>query len=367
MRSNWPEISRAGVDIDYQATVSGAGPTVFASDTTYFVSGNVYLTGAVTMEAAVFKFPTSSGSIEIENTLALATTNYRTAIFTSADDNTAGTPLNTGIWSGYTGTNSGDRYGGAALWLNTSANIALNNLRFCYMNIAIEIGSDTAGQKLTLSNLQMVDCFEGVYVYGSSNTNASLIFNMYNCLMADVGTPFVISGAALAGGGCNCTVDACTNLFSVGTTSGTFNFTNSIISTLTSKGTLGIAFDAGRDQQCILQQFRSDIWDLQHACFKPLPNERRRELLYHQQHLVSDQRNNKHPRRAPGAVEAQDDPATVVFVHNRIQHCFNAVCTTGCNRVVARMALRSDRLLLFLRDSKRCHVDFNQRSGACVL
>jgi hypothetical protein len=228
-----------GVDIDYQATVSGAGPTVFASDTTYFVSGTVYLTGPVTMEAAVFKFPTSSGSIEIENTLALATTNYRTAIFTSADDNSAGVQLGTNIWSGYTGTPSGDRYGGAALWLNTSANIALNNLRFCYMNIAIEIGSDTAGQKLTLSNLQMVDCFEGIYVYGSSNTNASLIFNMYNCLMADVGTPFFISGAALAGGGCNCTVDACANLFSVGTTSGTFNFTNSIISSLTSKGTLG--------------------------------------------------------------------------------------------------------------------------------
>jgi hypothetical protein len=231
-----------GVSVDYSVTVSSTvEPKVYSADTTYFVSGPVYETSQVTMESAVFKYPTSAGYIEVESGLTLSTTNYRTAIFTAADDNSAGSPLSSSIWSGYTGTPTSHLYGFAGLYLTTSGNVALNNLRFCYLNVAIEIFADTAGQTLTLSHSQFVDCTDGVYVEGGngSNTNASLTFTLYNCLMANVGTPFVINEIVLTQSGYNCTMDTCTNLFNVSVASGAIRFTNSIFSSLTSKGTLG--------------------------------------------------------------------------------------------------------------------------------
>ncbi len=151
-----------GVAVDYIVTVGGTTPTVYASDTTYFVSGTVYNTGPVTMESCVFKYPTTNiGAIEVESTLTMATTNYRTAIFTAADDNTSGAQLSTGIWSGYTGIVGTNRYGNVGLHLATSDNIVLNNLRFCYMNTAIEVNADTRGQTLSLWDLMLVDCVEG--------------------------------------------------------------------------------------------------------------------------------------------------------------------------------------------------------------
>jgi hypothetical protein len=47
-----------GVSIDYVVTVSSLNePTIYTSDTTYFVSGDVYITGPATIESAVFKYP----------------------------------------------------------------------------------------------------------------------------------------------------------------------------------------------------------------------------------------------------------------------------------------------------------------------
>src|SRR5208282_5005261 len=57
-----------GVVADYVVTVSPSAPTYYSSDTTYFVAGNVYLTSPVTMESAVFKYPTNSGNLVLEST-----------------------------------------------------------------------------------------------------------------------------------------------------------------------------------------------------------------------------------------------------------------------------------------------------------
>ena len=110
-----PSPRHAGSAVDYVVTVGSLNePTVYSSDTTFFVAGTVYNASPVTMESAVFKFPTNNvGSIEIESTLTMATTNYRVAIFTAADDNTAGAALSTNIWSGYTG-NPGTNYYGSS-------------------------------------------------------------------------------------------------------------------------------------------------------------------------------------------------------------------------------------------------------------
>ncbi len=236
-----------GVTIDYVVTVSSTvEPTLYAADTTYFVSGTVVDSSAVTMESAVFKYPTNSiGTIQIESTLALSTTNYRPAIFTAADDNTAGTTLSTSIWSGYTGNPTGKHYGNIALYLDTTANVGLNNLRFCYENCAIEIAADTQNQLVSLSHSELVDCIYGILVSGGNGSGSggtdSLTLNANNCLMANVSYPFYNVDIILTGNACNCTIDTCTKLiYYTGLYYSYFTIDNSILSNVSSNGTLGM-------------------------------------------------------------------------------------------------------------------------------
>jgi hypothetical protein len=246
-----------GVAVDYVVTVGESGPTLFSSDTTYFVSGDVYLPGATIMESAVFKYPTNNpannnlnGFIVVQSSLTLATTNFRTAIFTAADDSSAGATLSTNIWFGYTGNPSGKYYGIMGLCLQTVQNVSLNNLRFCYMNDAVAISADTYGQTLTLSHSQLVDCFWGIYVGGGNGggggSGPTLEVVANNCLMDAINMPFWASTIAITGKAFNCTFDSCYDLIYMDSCStGSFSFTNSIFSSLTSTGALGAISLAG--------------------------------------------------------------------------------------------------------------------------
>ena len=250
-----------GVTVDYVVTVSSTvEPTLYTADTTYFVSGNVVESSAVTMESAVFKFPTNktSGMIEIESTLTLSTTNYRPVIFTAADDNTAGTTLSTVIWSSYTGNPTGKYYGEYALDFNTSSSISLNNVRFAYQNCAINFNSTTVGnQSLSLSHSQWVNSELGILVSGSdapgppppAGSSDSLVLNVNNCLMANVQYPFETQFSnVLTAIACNSTIDSCTALISAsGNTGGTFKVTNSILSDVTENSALGDMTLSGGD------------------------------------------------------------------------------------------------------------------------
>ncbi len=181
------------------------------------------------MEGATFKFPSTSGSIEVEGGLTMSTTNYRPAIFTAADDNTIGTTLSTNIWTGYTGNPSGKYYGSFGLNLNTTSNVALNNLRFCYMNCAIDFNAvQSAGSTLNLSHSEVVGCTNGISI--SSGSGAIVTFNIDNCLMAK-GYPLIMQDISLHGNACNCTFDSCPILV-VGSYvyEGSFTFENSIFS-----------------------------------------------------------------------------------------------------------------------------------------
>jgi hypothetical protein len=232
-----------GVVVDYVVTVSSATkPVVYSSDTTYFVSGNVYDYSSVTMESAVFKYPKGlGGQIQVESTLTMASTNYRPCVFTAADDNTVGATLSTNIWSGYTGNPGTNRYGLQALSFGTSANIALNNVRFCYQNTAILMEPLEDYQVFSLSHSQLVDCVIGINEDGEIVDDVSPFpLNASNCLMANVTYPFKMEYIVLAGNACNCTIDSCTELIKVGASASgsTFNFTNSILSNVSSNGSL---------------------------------------------------------------------------------------------------------------------------------
>ena len=228
-----------GVVVDYVVTVSStAKPTVYSSDTTYFVTNNVYESAAVSIESAVFKYPTTNigGSIALQSTLTLATTNYRPAIFTAADDNTAGSTLGTNVWSGYTGTVGTNGYGSAAVYWDTTANIALSNLRFCYMNCALQIAANSLSQTVSLSHAQLVNCITGINITGQGVGSSSLALNVNNCLMANVQNPFQAQNLTLTGTAWNCTIDNSSNLLKATSSAGSLLFTNSIFSGVVSEG-----------------------------------------------------------------------------------------------------------------------------------
>ncbi len=222
-----------GVDIDYVVTVGSLNePTLYTSDTTYYVASDVFLTAPVTIESAVFKFSTNNvtGALIIEDTLNMATTNYRPAIFTAVDDNTAGAMLNTNICPSYTGIPGTNWYGVAALYFVTTFNVVVNNVRFIDMSTGIAGNVNSTNWTITLSHSQMVDCSQGSDFTGGSASD-SVIFNMNNCLFAGVRCPFVGADVGYTANACNCTVDSTSlMMYMVLGTVGTFNFTNSILS-----------------------------------------------------------------------------------------------------------------------------------------
>jgi len=249
-----------GVVFDYTVTVSSTvEPTLYASDTTYFVSGTVVCSSSTTIESAVFKYPTNGiGVIEIESTLTMATTNYRPAIFTAADDRTAGATLSTNIWSHYSGIVSSNYYGAAALEMNTSGNIAINNVRFCYMNEAIELNAAPWNPVFTMSHAQLADCSTGIEMIGSNNGTGGddlepllsspnpLTVNLNNCLMGHVKYPLASSvySVVLTNNNYNCTIDSSSDIFEL-SGSGACSFVNCIFSSNASEGTLGSIYLSG--------------------------------------------------------------------------------------------------------------------------
>jgi len=242
----------SGLDVDYVVTVSSTvKPTLFTADTTYFVSGTVVESSAVTMESAVFKYPKgSTGTIEIESTLTMNTTNYRPVIFTAADDNTIGTMLGTNIWSGYTGSPGTNRYGAYALNFEATGNYSLNNLRFVYQNYPIYFFSDTTGQTLNVSHAQFVESVNGIYIDGGEGGGivfggglppsgaTTMDLNVNNCLMSAVLDPFEsINSVTVDAILCNCTIDSCYQLAAQSGGSAVFKVTNSIMSNISSNST----------------------------------------------------------------------------------------------------------------------------------
>jgi hypothetical protein len=224
-----------GVVADYIAIVSSSSsPVVFSGDTTYYVSGNVYENGPVTIEGgAVFKSPPYGGIIWCYNTVTTATTNYRPAIFTAADDNTAGSPLSTTFWSGYTGNPNqyaSVGYGVTGLWLYAATSATINNVEFRYQfnGLAAGYGGNAV---ITLSDCQFVNSLNGTIF----EPGAPITLNLNNCLFANLQYPAAQSHSfPITVNACNCTFDtlAYSLFYADGSWNGTasFNMINSILS-----------------------------------------------------------------------------------------------------------------------------------------
>jgi alpha-tubulin suppressor-like RCC1 family protein len=184
MRVASSSVRETGFVMDYALVNNGSSMT-FKSDTTYYVSGLVTLTGTNVIEGGtVIKFTnnlTASISISLgaNNTLTSKSGPYRPAIFTSKDDNTVGDPIpnstgspvgstNGNVWLKFTGTNNP---------------LDLKYLRISYAPTAVSIESSSP-QPSVLSHVQLTHSKIGLK--SLSATNVSL----RNGLFYDVATPF---------------------------------------------------------------------------------------------------------------------------------------------------------------------------------
>ncbi len=107
------------------------------SGETYYVSGEVYLSGLTTIAGgAVIKYDTNYVcGVNILGTVNCATSPNQPAILTSADDNTVGEAITTG------GPNNGT--GSLTLWVTGDSGVNLANLKFG-SRMAMEITSSMA-------------------------------------------------------------------------------------------------------------------------------------------------------------------------------------------------------------------------------
>ena len=150
--------------MDYIANIGGSltGSVLFASSTNYFISGQVYCNGAVTVEPTVFKCAVGA-FIELNSTLTLRNVGpYRPVICTGVDDDTVGQSLTNYPGSGYTGVINTNGYACPALYMGTTS-LSITNFRFCYAQSAVCYPTAAgASATVTLSHCQLVNCIRGI-------------------------------------------------------------------------------------------------------------------------------------------------------------------------------------------------------------
>ena len=162
-----------GFVLDYQTINSSLTNYTFCGDTTYYISGTVNLYGTNVFEGgAVLKY-TNNATISCQSSPQIFASTYRPVIFTAMDDNSVGDPI-----TGSTG-NPTNYYAGTALILPNNSNLSFQYLRISNAKSAIGVGGT-----LSLTNVQMVNCQNGVVV----NFSQSLNLYMRNVLMGNVRT-----------------------------------------------------------------------------------------------------------------------------------------------------------------------------------
>jgi hypothetical protein len=173
-----------GLMLDYVMVNSSINNYTFQGDTTYLISGPVYLSGQSTFEGgSVIKYapansvpPNSPGpslNIQLYGTIQTLSTPYRPVIFTAREDDSVGEDC--GSEGGPPGP---DAYANPALSYDESYGsqpIALNNFRIGYAKTAISATAYTIN--VCLNNGQVVGCGTVLYSEGwGSATFKNVLF-----------------------------------------------------------------------------------------------------------------------------------------------------------------------------------------------
>ncbi|HWX19912.1 MAG TPA: hypothetical protein VN578_08415 [Candidatus Binatia bacterium] len=169
-----------GLALDYSLLNSQTN-LLAKSDTTYYVSGSVLLSGSNVFEGGTVIKYTNNASITVEPIFTTPTVSflgsaYRPIVFTARDDNSVGETI-----SGSTGSPAG-YYANPALLLVVSPTVpGLSSVRFAYAKQAVEL----SGSSSLISDAQFVNCQQGV---NASNSTV----NLRNVLFANTATNIAV-------------------------------------------------------------------------------------------------------------------------------------------------------------------------------
>ncbi|HVU26589.1 MAG TPA: choice-of-anchor L domain-containing protein [Verrucomicrobiae bacterium] len=165
-----------GLVLDYNTINSSLTNYTFRGDTTYYISGNIYLYGTNIFEGGtVIKYNGTSITLDYPSSIQTQTSAYRPVIFTSGSDSSVGeiTP------GGYSGGHPALAYYGTVTYAE-SGSLKLNNFRIYRADEAIYVSGNL---NATLENGQFCDCVIGFEADG---------FNVYaqieNCLFQEPGS-----------------------------------------------------------------------------------------------------------------------------------------------------------------------------------
>lgn len=183
--------NQSGLVVDYNL-LSSTNNLTLQGDSTYFVTGTVNVSGTLTVEGgAVVKYTNNSGAEILISNIVCQTAAYRPAVFTSMNDNTAGSTI-----SGSTGTPN--TCAAAYICFNNPGTNALvfKYLRFSYSADAIMgVISWFSSTPIQIWDCQFFDCSSAFLVPYLSYTGSASGFpiDAYNVLFAQCTTAFYIN------------------------------------------------------------------------------------------------------------------------------------------------------------------------------
>ncbi len=146
-----PTLKR-GVVLDYVVINSNLGSYTFLEDTTYYVSGEYSASGTLTFQGGTVIKLDGNGEIDMAYTggITCNTGPYRPAVFTSINDNSVGETI-----TNSTGTPS---CGDVGTFLSVDLfSLSLNDMRFCYSNLALNQYDGEEYSSLGISDCQFVN------------------------------------------------------------------------------------------------------------------------------------------------------------------------------------------------------------------
>lgn len=215
-----------GLVLDYLSLNTAANQTL-KGNTTYYVSGNVNLSGTTIIEGGtVVKFANSSPTLTILGPINCQTAPYSMAVFTSKDDDTVGQQI-----TGSTGTPSGNYANIALLYNYNGSPASLEYMRFSFANTACEIEST---QTALLRHIQFVH--DSVAMEAINGT-----VNMQNILAQSIGSEVVL-GISTTVNAINMTAHTVIAVFS-DAFGASMNVTNSLFYGVVNAGSVYAGFD----------------------------------------------------------------------------------------------------------------------------
>ena len=160
-----------GYVLDYISLSGSYTGYTFQSDSTYYISGNLNLSGTNFFEGAtIIKFASGTSITELSAPLTpllvFKTAPYRPVIFTAKDDNATGEVI-----SGSTGSPSG-YYANPALSLANAGYQQFGDFRVAYAVTALS----APGTTLRLTDVQLLNCNAGLVLSGAAVSLNNLLF-----------------------------------------------------------------------------------------------------------------------------------------------------------------------------------------------